>query len=300
MTECAIMKIAKPIPVPSYEEQLNGNTRWALSEGSKFFEEKSIVQDALRKITKRLGELGIPYAVVGGLALFRHGYRRFTENVDVLVTRDGLKAIHQQLDGLGGYLPPFKDSKQLRDTELGVKIEFLTTGGFPGDGKPKPVAFPDPSLVSEEHDGIRYLNLPTLIELKLASGLSNPDRIKDLSDVNELIKILDLPADFAKSLNPYVQGKYTELWQQSRTRYVTIWRGEMPAVAPKTIDELIAGIHRNNAETLSAMRQDGVTLDAPGNTRADRVRLMTTDSKVARKYDMHPESELWDDEDSGK
>ena len=31
-----------------------------------------------------------------------------------------------------------------------------------------------------EIDGINYLNLPTLIELKLASGMTNPGRLKDL------------------------------------------------------------------------------------------------------------------------
>ena len=75
--------------------------------------------------------------------MFQHGYRRFTEDVDLLVTREGLKEIHRKLEGLG-YLPPFQGSKNLRDTEHGVKIEFLVTGEFPGDGKPKPVAFPAP------------------------------------------------------------------------------------------------------------------------------------------------------------
>ena len=78
------------------------------------------------------------------MALFRHGFRRFTEDVDILVTREGLKTIHEQLEGLG-YVPPFTGSKNLRDTESGVRIEFLIAGEFPGDGKPKPVAFPDPA-----------------------------------------------------------------------------------------------------------------------------------------------------------
>ena len=73
----------------------------------------------------------------------KHGFRRFTEDVDILVTRDGLKAIHAHLEGLG-YVPPFTGSKNLRDTEHGVRIEFLIAGEFPGDGKPKPVAFPGP------------------------------------------------------------------------------------------------------------------------------------------------------------
>ena len=136
-----------------------------MSEGSQFFEGKSQVQATLKKVTKRLSELGIAYAVVGGMALFRHGYRRFTEDVDILVTRDGLKEIHRQLDGLG-YVPPFPGSKNLRDADNGVKIEFLLTGDYPGDGKPKPVAFPAPDAVAAEMDGIQYIRLPKLIELE--------------------------------------------------------------------------------------------------------------------------------------
>ena len=131
-----------------------------MSEGSRHFEENSAVFDALRKFTKRLEGLEIPYAVVGGMALFQHGLRRFTEDVDILVTKGDLKKVHDKLEGLG-YLPPHKHSKHLRDTELGVRIEFLTTGEYPGDGKEKPVAFPDPSSVSIEIDGVKYLNLPT-------------------------------------------------------------------------------------------------------------------------------------------
>ena len=63
-------------------------------------------------------------------------------DVDILVTREGLSVIHAKLDGLG-YVPPFSGSKNLRDAEHGVRIEFLIAGEFPGDGKPKPVAFPN-------------------------------------------------------------------------------------------------------------------------------------------------------------
>jgi hypothetical protein len=194
-----------------YEQLLAQSPRLALQEGSMHFEEASAVHQTLRKLTRKLDELGIPYAVAGGMALFLHGYRRFTEDVDVLVTREGLDRIHELLEGRG-YLPPFTGSKNLRDTESGVRIEFLVAGDYPGDGKPKPVAFPDPERVSVEVADIRLLNLPTLVELKLASGLTNPLRLKDIADVQELIRILKLPQDFAERLSPFVQAKYRELW----------------------------------------------------------------------------------------
>ena len=194
-----------------YEHRLNRDSRWAMSEGSLFFEDKGAVQKAMRRITDRLVELGIPYAIVGGMALFQHGFRRFTEDVDILVTGENLSRIHERLDGRG-YLAPFAGSKSLRDTELGVKIEFLIAGGFPGDGKPKPVSFPDPAAVAIELDGRQYVPLTTLIEMKLASGMTNSNRLKDLADVQELIKSLALPIEFADQLNPSVREKFRELW----------------------------------------------------------------------------------------
>jgi hypothetical protein len=194
----------------AYEVRLSADPRWALSEGSRHFEERSAVQDTLRSITRRLNELGIPYAISGGMALFEHGLRRFTEDVDILVTPAGLNTIHDRLSGLG-YLPQVKGGKNLRDTTTGVRIDFIITGAFPGDGKPKPVAFPDPAAAAFERDGIRYLKLPTLIELKLASGMTNPARLRDLSDVLELIRILKLGPDFAAGLDPFVREKFLDL-----------------------------------------------------------------------------------------
>jgi hypothetical protein len=182
-----------------------------MSEGSLFFQDRGAVQQALRRITSRLEEIGVPYAIVGGMALFQHGFRRFTEDVDILVTQESLPRIHEKLDGRG-YLAPFSGSKNLRDTELGVKIEFLIAGGFPGDGKPKPVSFPDPSAVAIEMDGRKYVPLATLIEMKLASGMTAPNRLKDLADVQEVVKSLKLPIEYADRLNPYVRDKFRELW----------------------------------------------------------------------------------------
>ena len=177
-----------------------------------FFQNESEVQKSLRRITARLNDLGIDYAVVGGMALFLHGFRRFTEDVDILVTSDGLQRLHEALEG-SGYRPPFAGSKNLRDTENGVRIEFLVAGEFPGDGKPKPVAFPEPAGIAEEVDSVRLLNLAALIELKLASGISGLDRLKDLADVQEVIKMLGLSEAMAEQLNPYVRDRYRELWQ---------------------------------------------------------------------------------------
>jgi hypothetical protein len=185
----------------------------AIQECERFFMRVSQVHHALEAITRRLDELGICYAVVGGMALAAHGFERATVDVDLLVTGQGLDALHAALDGLG-YVRPFAGSKQLKDMVTGVPIEFLVAGQFPGDGKPKPVAFPDPADVGVVIEGVRYLSLPALVELKLASGMTGGvARLKDLADVVSLIQSLHLPQEFSHQLNPYVRPKYEELWR---------------------------------------------------------------------------------------
>ena len=52
------------------------------------------------------------------------------------------------------------------------------------------------------------------------------------------------------------------------------------------------------SDMLRKMRDDGVTLDTPGGTADDYAQLVTTDPDIARKYDMHDESEFWDNGES--
>ena len=77
----------------TYERRLAENPRWCLEEGGKFFEATSSVHKTLRSIAERLTELNIPYAICGGMALNAHGFRRFTEDVNILVTKESLKKI---------------------------------------------------------------------------------------------------------------------------------------------------------------------------------------------------------------
>jgi hypothetical protein len=202
----------------AFEDVIRRGGETALIELERFFMGEDKVHQALHRIATKLTALGISYAVAGGMALNAHGFRRATVDVDVLVTSEGLAAVHAALEGLG-YVPPFAGSKNLRDADSSVRIEFLVTGQFPGDGKPKPVAFPDPAAVGVEIDGIRYLSLVSLVELKLASGMTNAGRLKDLGDVQELIRTLRLKREFGDQLNAYVRTKYFELWDAVETSF---------------------------------------------------------------------------------
>jgi hypothetical protein len=187
-----------------------------VENAGRFFMGEADVQRALVRLARTLEEKRIPYAIIGAMALNEWGYRRVTVDVDVLLTREGLSALRQEVLGRG-YVEKFPGSRGLRDTEAGVNVDVVLAGDYPGDGKPKPVAFPDPERAAVRGRQVALLPLETLIELKLASGMSAPHRLKDLADVLELIKALSLPRDTAAALDPSVRAKYDELWQAAQT-----------------------------------------------------------------------------------
>ncbi|HXG83778.1 MAG TPA: nucleotidyl transferase AbiEii/AbiGii toxin family protein [Pyrinomonadaceae bacterium] len=183
----------------------------AYQEGLRFFMGEGILNETLRRVVGDLEKKVIDYNVIGAVALNQYGYRRFTEDIDLLLTKEGLETFCRELVG-SGYRPAFEGAtRKFRTTAENVTIEIITAGEFPGDGKPKPVVFPNPTESETEIDGIKTVSLEKLVELKLASGMTAPHRLKDLADVQELVKIKDLTSDFAEKLNPFVRGKFLEL-----------------------------------------------------------------------------------------
>jgi hypothetical protein len=271
-----------------YEQLLRANPGMAMSESSRFFEGSSKLHDSLRTLAKQLDVLGIPYAVVGGMALTAHGFARMTDDIDVLVTRADLKRLHDAVVGRG-YRRVFEGSKSLRDTRTGVKIEFLLAGDFPGSGKPQPLSFPSPSQTERlVHEGVSFIGLARLVELKLASGMTGGvDRARDLVDVQRLIDILHLPREFSADLHEYVRPEYEKIWdalRATRKRWVRLWK-----LADSLAEAELASAH----DELRRMREAGVVSEPTG--REDVVRLVTDNPDVAREFGMHDESEFFDE-----
>jgi hypothetical protein len=183
----------------------------AYQEGLRFFMKEGVLNQTIQRVRYDLERAGIDYSVIGALALNQHGYRRFTEDIDLLMTKEGLHKFQDVLVGLG-YRPAFDGAtKKFRTTHENVPVEIVTTGEYPGDGQPKPVQFHDPKDDFVVIEGIKTVTLEKLIELKLASGISAPDRLRDLADVQELIRLKKLGPELAEKLNPYVREKFLEL-----------------------------------------------------------------------------------------
>ena len=185
----------------------------AYAEGLRYFNGTGMLNDALKRLANDLDRNQIEYAVIGAVALNQHGYQRFTQDIDIILSKSGLEKFRDKLVGLG-YRPAFEGAKKkYRTTGENVPVEIILAGEYPGDGKPRSIQFPEPHDASIIIDGINTVTLEKLIELKLASGMTAGDRLRDLADVQELIKIKRLDSSFAESLDGFVRSKYLELWR---------------------------------------------------------------------------------------
>jgi hypothetical protein len=183
-----------------------------LAEADGWFMGRSNLHEAARRLARIFQDMGIDYAVAGAMALAAHGRRRMTEDIDILVTAEDL--VRFKTEWLGrGYVEIKAGLKAIRDTDLGVRIDFIVSGQFPGDGKPKSVAFPVPQPDYPDAEGLRVLPLDVLIELKLASGMTAPHRGQDLVDVMELVRARQLPRELADELDPFVRAEFERQWQ---------------------------------------------------------------------------------------
>jgi hypothetical protein len=180
-----------------------------------FFMGTSPIHSAAREITRRLDEMGIDHAIAGALCLGAHGAIRATEDVDIVIRKADLDRFKATWIGRG-YVDIRPGGKAIRDTVNNVKIDFLIAGDYPGDGKPKAVAFPDPATVAVEVGDLRVVALERFVELKLASGISAPHRLQDLADVLRLVEVRGLGRELADALDTSVRAKYLELWQAAQ------------------------------------------------------------------------------------
>lgn len=182
----------------------------------RFFMGMAEAQRALYKLTAILEAENLPYAIIGAFALNEYGHRRVTVDVDLVMREETLQTFKDRHLGQG-YAERVPGSGKLLDTEFGVHIDVLSTGRFPGDDRPKPIAFPDPATTAFRGERFALLPMPRYIELKLASGMVAPHRAKDLVDVQELIRSANLEREVGFLLDPWVRDKFFDLWALAQT-----------------------------------------------------------------------------------
>jgi hypothetical protein len=181
-----------------------------LKEIDMFFEGRGKEHKTMRRLVQNLRKAKIAYAIMGGMAVNAHHYERTTKDVDILLTEQGFQEFRRRFVPKS-YDPVTGRPRRFLDRRHGVTFDVLVTGLFPGSGAPGPIAFPDPAAVSETILKMQVVNLPTLIQLKLAAR-----RYRDFGDVVELIRFNGLDESFLKKLHPAVHRDFIECLEEKR------------------------------------------------------------------------------------
>ena len=173
-----------------------------------FFDDRGPVPETFRRLVKLLADADIPHIFIGAIAVNAYGLRRSTEDVDLCMRPDDLERFKKRF--VGTEFEPVKGRpRRFFDPKTQVSFDILLTGEIAGNPrKQRDIRFPDPSE-AELIDGVAFVSLPRLIELKLVTW-----RYKDWGDVVELIRQHDLNESFGDQFNPLVRQAYIQCYDQ--------------------------------------------------------------------------------------
>lgn len=188
------------------------NDLYDIDVKSKFME--SILSDfrkSLEEIAYLLKQYKIRFCFIGGIVLAFYGYRRFTEDCDILVdSRDKDKLKNLPI----GYIKDISQGRgkvfKLHDPE--TRIDVITSGEYMGNSTK--YKFPDPEGVSDEIGNLPVIDLYDLIRFKIISGIYGK-RKKDFVDVEELIKKNSLPESLMDKEPDDISQKYIDIWNNN-------------------------------------------------------------------------------------
>jgi hypothetical protein len=171
--------------------------------------ENQTLWETAAQVHALLAELDISHAVVGGVAVCLHGYRRNTVDLDLLVRPNDLPAIRAILEV---HAISWNAAEKEFLTPSGIPVQFVMAGESEGPGQAS--LFPDPAdpRYVSQLEGLPVLSLSALIQSKLACGLGNLRRThKDFADVVELIAIHRLDKSYARFLHKSVRPEFRDL-----------------------------------------------------------------------------------------
>src|SRR5688500_16352432 len=111
--------------------------------------------DAAVQCHATLDAAGIPHAIVGGVAVCLHGYRRNTVDLDLLVRHEDQVRIRSELEA-SGY--SWSAEQAEFHTPSGVPVQFLLSGERAGKGAEVILPLPDAPGVTVEIEGLAVLD----------------------------------------------------------------------------------------------------------------------------------------------
>jgi hypothetical protein len=160
----------------------------------------------IRAIDCVLAAIGCEAVVGGGWAVWRHGFvSRVTQDVDIVLPSDRIDEFMQAASVSGFQILSHVPDRwpKVQHTETGLQVDILPEGQHPGlPPNLAPTTIPSPAKLGAKGSRLCYMDLPYLIELKIAAG-----RLKDKADVVELIRANPAHTD---SIRAHLSGVHAQ------------------------------------------------------------------------------------------
>jgi len=151
--------------------------------------------------------------LAGGWAVWRHGFTgRITQDVDIVVPADRVEGFLRVASVSGFESLPVQEGRwpKVRHKETDIKVDLLPEGARPGtEAHPAPTTIPHPSRMGAQGQTLRYIQLPSLVELKLAAA-----RVRDEADVVELVRANPQEIDAIRQHLTDVHPNYLKTFDQ--------------------------------------------------------------------------------------
>jgi predicted nucleotidyltransferase len=136
----------------------------------------------IQETVSALDEIGVPFALIGGLALAPHNVIRATQDVDLLVDGNNTEAIHAKLTNLGyECLHRSLDAGNYLRNDERLDLLYAT----------RPIArrvLAGAKEFATSFGKIRVISAEGLIGFKLQAVVNNPRRARDLEDIRALLR----------------------------------------------------------------------------------------------------------------
>lgn len=145
-----------------------------------------MAKSPIQEIAKRAGDAGIPFLVIGGYAVFAHGYVRATDDLDLIVQRGRRAQLSKLLCGLGMSVKNdaanFVQFDPADKTGMDVDLMFVSEDVF---------SQLEQSSVEAKVEGVpvRVVSLLHLIALK-CHALQHSKSIRRLKDMDDLVQLI--------------------------------------------------------------------------------------------------------------
>ena len=137
----------------------------------------------LAEVVSVLNRMGVPFALIGGLALAVHQVIRATQDVDFLVASENAEEIDKALTELG-YRCVHRSADAGNYLRVDERIDLLYAS--------RPIARRLLAAAVEQKTALgefRVIGVEGLIAFKLQGWINDPHRTQDLEDIRALLRV---------------------------------------------------------------------------------------------------------------